>query len=299
MKKLTAVVMTMLLALGVFGTTAFADTTEVNVYVTIADENGALALAQEEITVSDVDADGAITINDALYAAHEAKYEGGAAAGYAASTGDYGLSMDKLWGTENGGSYGYYVNNASAWSLTDPVAEGDYVNAYVFTDLAAWSDTYSFFDVNTAEAEEGEEIMLKLSYAGYDADWNPVTLPVEGAVITVNGEATEFTTDAEGNVKVTIDEAGEYVISAESDAMTLVPPVCKVTVSEVEIVTPDEDNTPSEDTADDGADDSENEGTPEKDDEPATGDGFNALICVAGLLASVSVLGISLKKREN
>ncbi|MBP5657968.1 MAG: hypothetical protein J6X52_05545, partial [Clostridia bacterium] len=79
------------------------------VYVTIA--NGELVLAREAVTLTDADNDGALTINDALYLAHEAKFEGGAAAGYASSTGDYGLSLTKLWGVENGGSYGYFVND--------------------------------------------------------------------------------------------------------------------------------------------------------------------------------------------
>ena len=72
---------------------------------------------------------------------------------------------------------------------------------------------------------------LTLSYAGYDADWNPVTLFASGAVITINGEKTSFTTDSQGKVEIKFDEAGEYVISAVSDTQTLVPPVCKVTVT--------------------------------------------------------------------
>lgn len=44
--------------------------------------------------------------------------------GYATDTGDYGLYITKLWGTENGGSYGYCLNNAACMSLTDPVVQG-------------------------------------------------------------------------------------------------------------------------------------------------------------------------------
>lgn len=231
MKKLLAMTMILLLVLGSLGVTALAETpASVSVYVTIADEKGALALAQEPVTVTDADQDGALTIHDALYAAHEAKYEGGASAGYAASVSAYGLSLDKLWGTANGGSYGYCLHNASAWSLLDPIAAGDYVNAYVYTDLAAWSDTYCYFDVNTATAKVGDTLTLTLSAAGYDAEWNPVTLPVEGAVITVDGEETAYTTDAAGRVTITLNKSGVCVISAVSDTQTLVPPVCKVTV---------------------------------------------------------------------
>lgn len=203
----------------------------VDTYVTISDAEGKLVLTQEKITVSDADKDGALTINDALYLAHEAKYEGGAAAGYGSSYGSYGLSMTKLWGTENGGSYGYYVNNTSAWSLADAVAYGDYINAFVYTDLTAWSDKYTFFDRNTVTAETGDTITLTLSSAGYDADYNPITVPVEGATITLNGTATEYKTDAEGKVTFKIEESGNIVISAVSETQTLVPPVCVAEIS--------------------------------------------------------------------
>lgn len=241
MKKILAITLTVLTLFGTMSTNALAEeATEANVYVTISDKEGKLALTQEKITVTDVDSDGALTINDVLYAAHEAKYEGGAAVGYASSMGDYGLKLDKLWGTANGTGYGYYVNNKSAISLTDTVKEGDYINAYVYTDLTAWSDTYCYFDVNKAWVTAGREITVTLSAAGYDASWNPVVIPVEGATITVNGEKTEFKTDKDGKVTFALSKAGNYVISAVSDTMTLVPPVCQVAVEEV--APPTEDN---------------------------------------------------------
>lgn len=202
-----------------------------NVYVTISDEKGNLALAQKAVDVSDVDGDGAVTINDALSAAHEANYNGGAAAGYGSGLTDYGLSMNKLWGNESG-SYGYYINNASAWSLTDPVKDGDYVSAYVYTDMAAWSDTYSYFDVQTKNAARGQTVTFTLSAASFDAEFNPITVPVKDAVITVNGQKTAYKTDANGSVSMKFDQIGTQMISAVSDTMTLVPPVCTVNVSE-------------------------------------------------------------------
>lgn len=226
---LLAAVMLMMCSVTVFAAEASAETAAV--YVTISDAEGNLVLTQEAVTVTDADSDGVLTVHDALYAAHEAKYEGGAAAGYGTEEGQYGLAMTKLWGVENGGSYGYYVNNASAWSLTDPVKTGDYINAFVYTDLVAWSDTFCFFDVNTIAAKEGDTVELTLSAAGFDADYNPITVPVEGAVITVNGAATDVVTDAEGKASVKLDITGKAVISAASDHQTLVPPVCVATVA--------------------------------------------------------------------
>lgn len=239
MKKMISMAAAAVFCIGMTGITAFAEesaTDAASVYVTISDNEGKLVLTQEAIDVTDTDGDGALTISDALYAAHEAKFEGGAAAGFANETTDWGLSLTKLWGVENGGSYGYYVNNVSAMGLADPITEGDYVNAFIYTDLTAWSDKYTFFDVNTLTASEDEEVSLTLSAAGYDADYNPVTVPVEDATITLNGTATEYKTDAEGKVTFKMEESGNVVISAVSDIQTLVPPVCMASVSSAETV---------------------------------------------------------------
>lgn len=230
MKKFLSITLAALMLASILCLSVFAADASADVYVTIADKDGKLALVQEKITVSDKDGDGKLTIDEALFAAHEAKYQGGASAGYATSDSQWGLSLSKLWGTENGGSYGYYVNNASAMGLTDEVKSGDYINAFVYTDLVAWSDSYCFFDVYTASAKANGEITLTLSAAGYDANWAPVTLPVANAVITVDGVATEYKTDAEGKVTLKLSEAGEYVISATSAEATLVPPAVVVTV---------------------------------------------------------------------
>ena len=221
MKKLAC----MFLAAILICTFAMAET----VFVTISNDLGELVVAAEPFDVSDADGDGVVSISDALFTAHEAKFEGGAAAGYEAADVGYGLSMLRLWGVENGGSYGYYVNNASPISLADAVSEGDVICAYAYTDLETWSDTYSFFDIT--RAVNSGEICLTLKAIGFDADFNPVEMAVEDAVITIDGADTEFVTDANGAVTVTLGDAEEYIISARSEAMTLVPPVCVVSGS--------------------------------------------------------------------
>ncbi len=234
MKKVLSLTLALLMLIGIFSINAFAADTapaaDATVYVTIANK-GSLVAVQEAVTVKDKNEDGKLTIDEALFAAHEAKYEGGASAGYGSSLTQYGLSMTKLWGDTSGG-FGYYVNNASAWSLADAVKEGDYVNAFVYSDLAAMSDKYCYFDKATASGTHNGTLTLTLSYAGYDASYNPVALPVEGATITIDGVETTFKTDAEGKVTITLDKAGDIVIGATSDSMTLMPPVCKVNVAE-------------------------------------------------------------------
>ena len=221
MKKLACLILTALLTFCF----AFAET----VFVSISDDQGKLVVANEAFDVSDADGDGVVSISDALFTAHEANFEGGAAAGYEAGDVGYGLSLLKLWGIENGGSYGYYINNASPISLADAVNDGDLICAYAYTDLETWSDTYSYFDIS--RAVNSGELTLTLNAIVFDADFNPVATPVEGAVITVDGEATEFVTDANGSVTITLGDAEEYLISAVSESMTLVPPVCTVSGS--------------------------------------------------------------------
>ncbi len=84
MKKLFSVALTLLMLIGCISLTAFAEenkTLSADVYVTIADK-GTLVVTQEKITVTDIDEDKTLTINDALFCAHKAKYDGGADAGY-------------------------------------------------------------------------------------------------------------------------------------------------------------------------------------------------------------------------
>ena len=227
MKRILSLLLTALLLVSLTASAEAAPT----VYVSISDDTGALVLTYAPVMVTDADGDGQLTICDALMLAHAAHHPEGAAA-FLAEQSEWGLSMYKLWGVENGGSYGYCLNDASAWSLVDPVKDGDHVKAYAYTDLTAFSDTYAYFSAPVAAAAVNAEVALTLNASGYDADWNPVVLPVAGAALTVNGEKTEFVTDENGNAMLTLAEAGVYTVSAVSETMTLVPPVCIVTVTE-------------------------------------------------------------------
>ena len=229
MKKSISLVLTFILLALCMSTAAFAQESA-TVYVSIADK-GTLVAAQEKVTVTDIDGDGTLTVNDALFAAHNAVYPGGASAGYGYYTHkDYGLSISKLWG-DSSGNFGYYLNNSSCWSLADTVSSGDYLNAFIYSDSKYYSDKYCFFNVHSVSASAKSDISLTLSGAGYDANWNPVTLPVAGAEILVDGNATGVLTDSNGNATIQISSAGTHVISAVSSSQILVPPVCKAEVS--------------------------------------------------------------------
>ena len=228
MKKFLSLLLAMLMLVSL---TASAETAP-TVYVSISDDAGALVLAYAPVALSDADGDGALTICDALMLAHTAYYPEGAE-GFLAEDSQWGLSLYRLWGIENGGSYGYCLNDASAWSLVDPIQAGDHVKAYVYTDVLAFSDTYAYFAAPVATAAVNAEVALTLSAAGYDEAWNPVTYPVQGAFLIVDGEVDDsIMTDAEGKFVLSFPEAGVYTVSAVSNDLTLVPPVCIVTVTE-------------------------------------------------------------------
>ena len=225
MKKAMCALLCLLLCLSFAGCGAKEEPT-VTVYVTIANA-GELVVSREAVAVPVEEEGAATTIDAALRAAHAAF---GSADDYeSAEDGAGSMSLLKLWG-ENDGWFGYYVNNASAWSLYDPVNAGDHLVAFHYKDTDMGSDLYSSFDKLRAELSAGESLSLTLSAAGWDADWNPVTLPVANADILVNGESVGAVTDADGSVTLQLDAAGDYVISAVSEEQILVPPVCRVTV---------------------------------------------------------------------
>ncbi|MBQ3005033.1 MAG: hypothetical protein IJD88_03795 [Clostridia bacterium] len=75
MKKLFSVMLAFLMVMGCMSITSFADDVSATVYVSIANK-GQLVTGQTKVTVTDIDGDNALTVNDALYAAHEAVYPG-------------------------------------------------------------------------------------------------------------------------------------------------------------------------------------------------------------------------------
>lgn len=247
MKKCISLMAVLLLVLTAAVMPVMAETEETGtVYVTISNA-GELVVTREAVAISDADGDGALTIQDALILAHDAKFEGGAAEGFATVDSDYGPMITKLWGVENGGSYGYYLNNAMAMSLTDPVADGDCLTAYVFADTVTFSDVYTYFDAAAAEGKVGEELTVTLYQVGFDANYAPVSSPLSGVSVTVNGVEAAVT-DAEGKAVVKLESEGEFVLSAASSELTLVPPVCLVTVTAAEAA-PAEPDAPAEEPA--------------------------------------------------
>lgn len=207
----------------------------VQIFVTVANK-GSAVMMQQSVTVTDVNKNGIFDVDDALYAAHELGFEGGAAAGYSSYTSQYGLGIGTLWG-DTSGSFGYWLNNSSCLSLEDTVKQGDHLVAFVYTDGTNWSDAYAKFDQFTCETVAGTALTVKLEKAGYDASWNTVFAAHAGASITVydaQGKAlTQGYTvkdNGDGSYAITIDAQGSYYIVATSADPITVPAVCAVTV---------------------------------------------------------------------
>ena len=223
MKKLLSLITALLLCCA----PALAE--ELFATVTICDSSRTMVAGMQPVTVTDADGDGALTIADALSCFHAAYHPDGAAA-FSAVPSEYGLSLVKLWGEENGGAFGYCVNHMPAMSLQDPIDDGAHITAYAYSDTVAYSDLYCYFDVDGLILPAGTPLTLTLVANSYDANWNPVVVPVVGATLVLQGAETECITNEYGEATITIDQPGEYVISAVSATQTLVPPACFLTV---------------------------------------------------------------------
>ena len=225
--------------------TVYVDAT---VYVTIGDEGvipqssaaGKNALmAQAPVIVTDTDGDGTLTVHDALSCLHDAYYAGGASAGYGVAAGQHGPGITKLWGGTTG-AYGYYVNDEIAMSLMDPVSHGDYITAYSFVDLTAWSDQYTYFTRHTGSATASSPVTLTLKSMAFDAGWNPVAVAQAAAAIAVYDGSGRLVggwsaiNNGDGGYALTFTAAGTYYVVAggTEDSGVLVPAACRITVTQ-------------------------------------------------------------------
>jgi hypothetical protein len=181
-------------------------------------------LADAPVVVTDRNQDGALDLDETLYAFHEQYYADGAA-GYAAGDQGYGLSLLRLWGDESG-AFGYYCNNTAAVSLAQTVSNGDRVKAWIYADQQNWSDLYTWFDAPNVETKAGAAVTLTL----HGSTWQGEAVPA-GAVITVRETGEETVLDEQGSVKLTFSEPGTYtVLATSSQSQVMLPSACTVSV---------------------------------------------------------------------
>ena len=175
------------------------------------------------VTVTDRDSDGILTYDEALVALHEAYCPGG----YEIVKG----FVQKLWDvtTTPKGSY-YFLKNNVALSKgvadkTSTVAQGDKLYCCVFTDEKNWSDAVSYFTQTAVTAQAGKAFTLNLQGGSSMAvgGYNPGNLAGAQVGIWKDGKFTAIdgaVTDKNGNVTLTLNKAGTYIISAKGEVQT-------------------------------------------------------------------------------
>ena len=233
MKRILAIVIASLLCLAsLFSLSVFAEEeAKVNVKVSVTTKNSIKA-GLVDVAAGDEDGDGAITISDALYVAHEIYCTAGVS-GYAAEETEFGLSLVKLWGDDSG-NFGYYLNHQPATSLADTIKEGDVINACIYEGVYPNMESYAYFDKDSAVVGEGGSITLTLMKLGYDENFNAVSSPVANAKLTVDASPWgDYTTDANGKVTFTPEWTAEMIVSAIGENEEIIMPVCRVWVDDL------------------------------------------------------------------
>ena len=196
-------------------------------------------MAQKEVIVKDLDSNGKLTVDEALTAAHNAYYNGGAASGYGVEVSEqYGTTITKLWG-DTSRNFGYWDNDTSCRSLDDEVKANDNLVAFVYKDASRWTDAYAKFTNKEYTVEAGKLLDVALEKAGYDSNYNTVFSAYEGAVITAYDsqfQALDSNAYSVSGNQVTFQNAGEYyLVATGTEPVILVPAVAKVTVTEATV----------------------------------------------------------------
>ena len=233
-KKAIAVLLLVAMLFSIMPTAVFAESNleTTTAYVTIVDK-GEIVVAHEAVTVTT----GSAIIDDFLCKVHESHGKT-----YATTMGQYGLSLTTLWGNSSGG-FGYWVNDASAWDLSDAVTDNSHIVAWIYQDQNYWSDSYSCFNLDKyiiKDSAWGAYLELELNKAGYDSNGNAIFSAVENAKIIIDGISTSYITDKNGKVGITFPVLPEgtsaqiHIVSVEPlEESIIVPPICEVVVKDI------------------------------------------------------------------
>ncbi|MBR0598271.1 S-layer homology domain-containing protein [Sinanaerobacter chloroacetimidivorans] len=146
--------------------------------------------------------------------------------------GSYGLSLSSIYGNSN--LVMSSVNNSSGFGIgSDLLSNGDTLVFYPWSDRSYNELAYSYFTQSEVQGVGNNSVILSLKSIIYDIYWNSSITAVDNATILINNERSEFTTNSNGNVSLTFDSPGEYIISAEKGSPnTISRPYCKVTIEE-------------------------------------------------------------------
>ena len=190
------------------------------VLATTSDGKAAIGLP---VTVTDRNSDGILTYHEALIALHEAYCPGG----YELS----GTMVHNLWNvqTDPKGSYYFLKNNVDPHlgvaDKSNVVTQGDKLYCCVFTDEKNYSDAICYFTQTEVAAQAGKAFTLNLQGGSSMAvgGYNPGNLAGAQVGIWKDGKFTAIdgaVTDKNGNVTLTLNKAGTYIISASGEVQT-------------------------------------------------------------------------------
>ena len=223
-KRILAIGVALMVALTsipMLGSLAFADeaAATITVYLTVSDQgelakaNDGTVMGWKPVTVTDLDADGKFTFDEALVAAHKAY---NTEAGYARYDSGW---VTSLWGNSTAGVYSFAANNEMTDVVTATfVEDGDYLVAAIDCDAISYTDFYAFYDSNKVVLGAGEDVALTLKgrsvMFGGDADILP---GLSVGYYTETGAYTDLNvkTDESGKATISFDEPGTYYVSAK------------------------------------------------------------------------------------
>ena len=243
-KKQMAVLLTLVLAFSVTIPVSAEgiDESVQTVTVTLSGQaEGAFLFAPGEYTISSneaekfgyKDAEGGVTILDALVYAHELTF---GEEDFTKERDNYLQINEKGWINkmfgDDSGAFGYTVNAGFAQSTFDTVKDNDNICFWIYQDQKLWSDQSVWFEqegskVFSLKMEENTSQNLALKfYAGGRANAQITLIPKGESV----GESIAVT-DENGNAPLTNLKTGEYYLSATVDANPpIVMPLCKLQV---------------------------------------------------------------------
>ncbi len=199
-----------------------ADPIDVNITVSnqgvLAKAKDGSAMAYKEVTVTDADSNGRITVDEALKATHELYYTDGKNGYETYTSPEYGMSVTKLWGVSTDNTL-FFVNGKgiSTGVGDDEVKSGDSLYASVNADNTNYADWYTYFDETGKTVCQDEEITINLK--GFQGMSGGTADNVAGVKVGIwkdgkfqqKGDAV---TDSDGNAKVSFSETGTYVVTA-------------------------------------------------------------------------------------
>ena len=241
MRKLTALILSVVMLMSSVILIMAEETNEITVYVTIS-KHGEIVTDKNDnfIAMTPVSLSGkeSYVLDDVFRNVHNEMCEAGES-GYETSEGDFGLYISKFW-EDTSGNFTYQVNFGDEFvgGPNHEIKNNDQIEFYINKSNYPDTEVYTRFDKTKIEVVATQSAELSLSQGEYTANGLEFS-PCSDAVITINGAETDVVTDENGTAVICFDDFGEYVVSAkktktvnEETVTAIEAPFCVVTVTE-------------------------------------------------------------------